>query len=145
MRRTGWGTRTVRPTSSVTSRKAGDAEETGGALCAQVSAAQDSRAAVAAEGALRGRRRAEFFTNIALPGNSTSPTKKPHETPWGFRHRSFSRIARPSAAWKGGLAYGFSADYSGGTAADSHGLPRFPCLQIEFRVYAAPDGVSMHD
>ncbi len=33
--------------------------------------------------------------------------------------------------WEGGLAYGLSADYSGGTAADSHGLPRFPCLQVE--------------
>src|SRR6266850_7738 len=53
MRRTGWGTRTVRPTSSVTSRKAAEAEGTGGALCAHVSAAQDSRAAVAAEVALR--------------------------------------------------------------------------------------------
>jgi hypothetical protein len=35
-----------------------------------------------------------------------------------------------SAAWKGGLAYGLEADYSGGTAADLHGLPRFHCLQI---------------
>src|SRR6267378_3698341 len=78
-------------------------------------------------------------------GISLHQQKKPHETPWGFWHRSFSRRARPSAAWKGGLAYGFSADHSGGTAADSHSLPRFPCLQIEFRVYAAPDRVSMHD
>jgi hypothetical protein len=39
-----------------------------------------------------------------------------------------------SAAREGGLAYGLSADHSGGTAADSHGLPRFPCLQIEIRV-----------
>ncbi len=36
-----------------------------------------------------------------------------------------------SAAWEGGLAYGSAADHSGGTAADSHGLPRFPCLQNE--------------
>jgi hypothetical protein len=48
-----------------------------------------------------------------------------------------------SAAREGGLAYGFLADHSGGTAADSHGLPRFPCLQNEIRVYAAPAGVSM--
>ena len=34
-----------------------------------------------------------------------------------------------SPAWEGSLAFGFSADYSGGTAADLHGLPRFPCLQ----------------
>src|SRR5205814_6251900 len=100
---------------------------------------------------LRRRRRfggagGRILSQISLdPGNFTSPTKKPHETPWGFRHRSFSRRARPYAAWKGGLAYGFSADHSGGTAADSHSLPRFLCLQIEFRVYAAPDGVLMHD
>jgi len=36
-----------------------------------------------------------------------------------------------------------SAEYSGGTAADSHGLPHFPCLQIENSVYAGLLGVSM--
>jgi hypothetical protein len=36
-----------------------------------------------------------------------------------------------------------SADYSGGTAADSHGLPHFPCLQIGSSVYAEGLGVSM--
>jgi hypothetical protein len=51
------------------------------------------------------------------------------QTAWLFLAKSAA-----SAAWEGGLAYGFSADHSGGTAADSHGLPRFPCLQIEFRV-----------
>jgi hypothetical protein len=47
-----------------------------------------------------------------------------------------------SAASEGSLAYGFSADYSGGTAADFHGLPRCPCLQIENRVYVAHRSVS---
>ncbi len=47
-----------------------------------------------------------------------------------------------SAASEGSLAYGFSADYSGGTAADFHGLPRCPCLQIENRVYVEPPSVS---
>jgi hypothetical protein len=60
-----------------------------------------------------------------------------------LRQRSFSRRAQTSAAREGGLAYGFSADYSGGTAADSHGLPRYPCLQIKIRVYAARAKVSM--
>src|SRR5271165_3026713 len=36
-----------------------------------------------------------------------------------------------------------SADDSGGTAADSHGLPHFPCLQIGNSVYAASKRVSM--
>src|SRR6266852_2676620 len=131
MRWTGWGMRTVRPTSSVTSRKAGDAGELEVALCARVNAAQDSKAAIATKTVLRRREGANSFTNLPLTKNLTLPTKKPHETPWGFRHRSFSRRARPRAAWEGGLAYGFSADHSGGTAADSHGLPRCPCLQIE--------------
>jgi len=75
----------------------------------------------------------EFFHDSPLSREFVFNNKKPHETPW-LPHRSFSRRARPSAAWEGGLAYGFSADYSGGTAADSHGLPRYPCLQIEIRV-----------
>ena len=58
--------------------------------------------------------------------------KKPHASGDGAPDGAFSREKRNlSAAWEGGLAYGFSADYSGGTAADSHGLPRCPCLQIE--------------
>src|SRR6267378_2300519 len=143
MRLTGWGTRIVRPVSSVTSRKIGDAEETGEAPCARDIAVQDSRTATEAKAALRRRERVNSFTTLPSAGNLCSTTKKPHETPWGFRHRSFSRRARPSAAWEGGLAYGFSADYSGGTAADSHGPPRYPCLQIEIRVYAAGARVSM--
>src|SRR5229473_2675463 len=62
MRRTGWGTRTVRPTSSVTSRKAGDGEEIGEALCARDNAAQDSKAAIAATMTHRRRWRADSFT-----------------------------------------------------------------------------------
>ena len=47
----------------------------------------------------------------------------------GLKDRASSRERRNPAAREGSLAYGFSADYSGGTAADLHGLPRFPCLQ----------------
>jgi hypothetical protein len=54
-----------------------------------------------------------------------------------------AKSAVPSEAWEGSLAYGFAADHSGGTAADSHGLPRIPCLQIKVRVYVAHRGVSM--
>jgi hypothetical protein len=55
--------------------------------------------------------------------------KAPSELPWGSGG-ALSREKRSlSAAWEGSLAYGLSADHSGGTAADSHGLPRFPCLQ----------------
>src|SRR6266403_4504241 len=87
-------------------------------------------------------RTCNFFQEIPRQRNFRGATKKPHETPRGLRQRSFSRRARASAAREGGLAYGFSADYSGGTAADSHGLPRYPCLQIEIRVYAAPTSMS---
>src|SRR5229473_5811673 len=84
----------------------------------------------------------DFFHRSPPTRELQSATKKPHETAWGGWHGSFSRRARPSAAREGGLAYGFSADYSGGTAAESHGLPRYPCLQIEIRVYAAPTSMS---
>src|SRR6266702_8025143 len=91
---------------------------------------------------LRKSWQANSLTNLPRRGRFHCPTKKPHETPWGGWHRSFSRRARPSAAREGGLAYGISADHSGGTAADSHGLPRFPGPQIEISVYAAVSGVS---
>src|SRR6266481_8870689 len=142
MRWTGWGPCSVRPASSVTSLKTGDAEKAGVALCARAVAVQNTKPATTAKAALRRRERVNSFTTLPSAGNFCSTTKKPHETPWGFRHHSFSRRARPSAAWEGGLAYGFSADYSGGTAADSHGLPRYPCLQIEIRVYAATTSMS---
>ena len=47
----------------------------------------------------------------------------------GLKDGASSRERHNPAAREGSLAYGFSADYSGGTAADLHGLPRFPCLQ----------------
>src|ERR1700738_32476 len=61
---------------------------------------------------------------------SGAPTKKPHTSSDGAQKTAplLAKDAIP-AAREGGLAYGLSADYSGGTAADLHGLPRFPCLQ----------------
>jgi hypothetical protein len=59
------------------------------------------------------------------------PKKKPRETPGPYGSALSREERAASAASEGGLAYGFSADYSGGTAADFHGLPRCPCLQIE--------------
>ena len=134
----------MRPASSVTSRKTGGAAGMEEPLCAEVVAAHDNRVAIAPQSAIRNRLEANSFKNFTGRGVSLA-RKKPHETSWGFRHRSFSRRAWPSAAWEGGLAYGSLADHSGGTAADSHGLPRFPCLQIKFRVYAALAEVSMRD
>jgi len=44
------------------------------------------------------------------------------------------------------LAYGakccVTADYSGGTAAELHGFPQFPSLQIEIRVYVGVEKES---
>jgi hypothetical protein len=68
------------------------------------------------------------------PARQTStPTKKaPREMLWGFHwRRPFSRRAHTDAARGGNLAYGSSADHSGGTAADSHGLPRFPACKLK--------------
>jgi hypothetical protein len=60
--------------------------------------------------------------------------KKCPASSWGDTRGSLSRGVAQTAAWEGSLAYGaetkFLADNSGGTAAESHGLPRCPCLQI---------------
>jgi len=60
--------------------------------------------------------------------------KKCPASPVGQKGTSLSRGVPQTAAWEGSLAYGLSADYSGGTAAESHGLPRSLCLQIVTRV-----------
>ena len=44
-------------------------------------------------------------------------------------------VGPTTAARKGSLALGIEADYSGGTAADLHGLPHFPGLLESLRVY----------
>src|SRR6267142_985654 len=139
MRRTGRGIRTVRPASSTTSRKSGAAEEAvDKADCARNGAAADNTPAIATQTADRKRGLATSFKNSPNSAISLAQQKSPTSRPGALRQRSFSRRTHTSAAREGGLAYGFSADYSGATAADSHGLPRYPCLQIEIRVYAAP-------
>src|SRR5258708_20328813 len=82
-------------------------------------------------------RTCDFFHESPLPENCSSTTKKPHETAWGGWHGSFSRRARPSAAREGGLAYGLSADYSGGAAAGSHPPPP-PPLPPNLRFFVSP-------
>ena len=55
--------------------------------------------------------------------------KAPCEQRWGSMTAPLLAKSAIPAAREGSLAYGFSADYSGGTAAELHGLPRCPCLQ----------------
>jgi hypothetical protein len=64
--------------------------------------------------------------SLGLPGIASSREKR-----WPLR--------RGRVVWLAAL----SAAYSGGTAADSNGLPHFPCLQIGSSVYAEGAGVSM--
>src|SRR5258708_38116660 len=91
-----------------------------------------------------GARKCDFFHESPLSGELQSATKKPHETPWGGWHGPFSRRARPSAAWEGGLAYGFSADYSGGgTRQPLHRPPIPPRAHRNSSVGAAPASVSL--
>src|SRR5260370_29779473 len=80
IRRPGLGTRTLRPTSSVTSRKAGAPEETVGALCAREGAAQDKKAARAAQAALRRRGQASMFMNLPRPEILRNNKKAPRDT-----------------------------------------------------------------
>src|SRR4029077_3305702 len=55
--------------------------------------------------------------------------KAPCEQRWGSKTAPLLAKSAISAAREGSLAYGCAADYSGGTAADLHALPRCPCLQ----------------
>src|SRR2546430_4542001 len=111
-------------------------------LCAQVVAAHDHRVAIEPQSAIRNRLEANSFKNFTGRGVSLA-RKKPHETSWGFRHRSFSRRAWPSAAWEGGLAYGSLADHSGGGAARSHAPPPPPRPPNKIFSFFPPPGGGM--
>jgi len=54
--------------------------------------------------------------------------EKPGEKPGAYGRRTLSRSSPTTTARKGSLALGVEADYSGGTAADLHGLSHFPSL-----------------
>jgi hypothetical protein len=68
---------------------------------------------------------------LTLPSQIIQAKKKPTRHLGRFGS-ALSREGRAAAAAsEGSLAYGLAAAYSGGTAAEFHGLPRCPCLQIE--------------
>jgi hypothetical protein len=74
--------------------------------------------------------RLSVSTQVPAGKSKSLPQQKsPTRQPGASGHRFLSRKALTSAAREGSLACGFSAADSGGTAADSHGLPHFPCLQ----------------
>src|SRR5207302_10471299 len=81
MRRTGGGIRTVRPASSVTSRKVGEAAEMEDPLCARVATVHDNRAAIAPPRVIRNRLEANCFKNltgrVVSLHQQTSPTRHP--------------------------------------------------------------------
>src|SRR5260370_33482939 len=54
--------------------------------------------------------------------------KAPCERRWGSKTAPFLAKDAIPAAREGSLAYGFSADYSGGDAGGLDQPPRFPCL-----------------
>src|ERR1051325_10243594 len=101
---------TVRPVSSTTSRKGDGCVEEWVALCAWEGAAAHKKTTKAAKAAGRSRGGSIVFKNPPrFRREILRETKKPHETPGGFRHRPFSRRARASAPREGGLAYGCSS------------------------------------
>src|SRR6267142_3957105 len=111
MRRTGRGIRMVRPASSTTSRKSGEAgEAVDKADCARNGAAADNTPAIATQTADRKRGLATSFKNSPNSAILLAQQKSPTSRPGALRQRSFSRRAQTSAAREGGLAYGFSAD-----------------------------------
>src|SRR6266849_6113320 len=102
MRRTGCGMRTLRPVSSTTSRKAGGSGEEWVALCGCGGAAAQEKTARAARASVRSREGSVVFKNPPrFRREFLLETKKPRETPGGFRLRPFSRRARASAPREG--------------------------------------------
>src|ERR1700688_5041424 len=83
----------------------------------------------------------QFFLSLSpkkiLP-QKKCPARNRGTSPALFLAKNAQSLRHRRVAW----LTAFSADYSGGTAADFHGLPRCPCLQIENRVYVAHPGVS---
>src|SRR5258707_13667408 len=59
--------------------------------------------------------------------------KAPCEQRWGSKTAPLLAKGAIPAAREGSLAYGFSADHSGGTPAAFHGPPPRPCLQKKKR------------
>src|SRR5713226_1248257 len=130
MRRTGSGTRTLRPVSSVTSVNA-EGVVRGTPFCVRVGTENRSSSS-ATRGAVTPLLWSRKGTDCPPDPKKKIPTRFR-----GARRRTLSREAclqprRGRVAW---LTATF-ADHSGGTAADSHGLPRFPGLQIVRLVYA---------
>ena len=91
--------------------------------------------------------RASLFRVGTIPRakeNSMHNKKAPRDTQGLCGLASSREKRRRLRRWRVAWLTADSADYSGGTAADSHGLPHFPSLQIGNSVYAALPGVSMH-
>src|SRR5438105_4349034 len=134
MRRTGCGMRTVRPVSSTTSRKAGGSGEEWFALCAREGAAAHENTPRAAQATGRSRNASNVFKKFpTIPARISFQTKKPHETP-GASGFALSREGRwPLRQGRVAWLTAARADHSGGTAADSHGLPRFPGCQLKIQ------------
>src|ERR1700676_33780 len=132
MRSTGCGMRTARPASSTTSRNCAAAA---GACVADCPCSDDAPHSTSAASALSvtatKRVREAELNSLPLTRERSFANKKAPRDAWGFQPRSFSRRTRASAAWEGGLAYGCEADYSGGTAAESHGLPRSSACKLK--------------
>jgi hypothetical protein len=74
------------------------------------------------------------FVSHCIRREIIGSTKKPHETAWGFSPALFLAKNARFCGLGGYPGLRRTADHSGGTAAESHGLPRCPSLQIEIRV-----------
>ena|SRR6266571_997068 len=154
----------VRPTSSTTSREAGNPGEGMAALCAWEGAAAHKKKLIAAQ-AVEGKRgrvitckvlslskyylsqsifscrelsfakcyvsQSILSCTISLDEKSAGNKKAPRDARGLPASLFLAKSAGPLRHGRVAWLTADSADHSGGTAADSHGLPRFPCLQIE--------------
>src|SRR5271154_2970248 len=104
--------------------------------CARTGRVQASAKSIAAAKALLAfafilfRREFRDRTSLLAERICLDNKKAPRDTPGlsgAFSRENRWQLRRERVVW---LTAG-SADYSGGTVADSHGLPHFPCLQNE--------------
>src|SRR5437879_8285326 len=137
--RTGYGNRTLRPLSSLTSRKAGaSVGEARAALCARDGAASQEKTTRVAQARTARRDGGNFLKQFPtilarmFPKNEKAPRDSRGLPPSPFLAKSAGRCAK--GGWPGLRL--LQADHSGGTAADSHALPRFPACQ--FNIHCNP-------
>src|SRR5215472_7009108 len=106
MRRTGRGMRTLRPVSSMTSRKAGGSAGEGAlTLCAREGAAAQEKMTRVAQATTRRRDGGKFFKQFPTilarisPKNEDSPTRRPGASGFALSREGRGPLRQGTVAW----------------------------------------------